>query len=388
MEQTKDHLTIDYNSALFQTNPWPLYQQLRQQDPIHWSDRYQTFFLSKHKHIKEILLDTENFTVEHHFRTTRHLFGPTILDTDGKAHSSTRPIVSNHFKPSIMQKNVYPVVKRAVKKIVDEIPSKQPIDFMNEVAIRIPMEIIMEVVGLPTTDAIEVFHKTRPMIRLMDDPKDRFSDAIRASDDLYHFIEHAIRKDRSRGLIAHFMTSVENGTWSMDKLIRHVLLILIGGSETTSYSIGNIMAILLERKEEMKRAMTNHEYLKRAIHESLRWQPPMHTTTRISNRDVQLENITIPKGKFLTLLFASANRDEEVYEHPERWDPARKEKNHLSFGMGAHYCLGQGLAMTELEEAFGYLFHRFHAVELVQAEPPVIQGKSFRYPHQLILSFS
>jgi cytochrome P450 len=388
MERMKSSLMIDYNSTLFQTNPWPLYQDLRNHDPIHWSENYKSFYLSKYKHVKQVLLDTENFTVEHPFRTSRHLFGSTILDTDGKAHKSIRPIISNQFKPSAIQTNLDPIVKRVVKKVVDEIPAKQPIDFMNEVAIRIPMVIIMEVLGLPSSDAIEVFNKMRPMIRLMDDPKDHFSDAISASDEFYSYIENAVQKASPRGIIAHFMTSVENGQWSMDKLIRHVLILLIGGSETTSCSIGNIMTILIERKEEMKLARTNREYLKNVIQETLRWQPPLHTTTRISKRDVQLEDTIIPKGKFVTLSFASANRDEEVYEHPELWNPTRKEKNSLSFGMGTHFCLGQSLAMIEMEETFGALFSRFHEVELVQTEPPVIQGKSFRSPGQLFLSFS
>ncbi|MBT2765875.1 cytochrome P450 [Paenibacillus sp. ISL-20] len=388
MEQLKSQLIIDYNSVLFQKNPWPVYQQLRNHDPIHWSEHHRSFFLTKYKHIKQVFLDTENFTTEHPFRTTRHLFGRTILDTDGEAHRNIRPIISDHLRPKAIQKNNLDLLAKDVaKNFVDRITPKQSFDFINEFAYKVPSAIIMEFLGLPASDADEIYRIMRPIIRMMDDLDEDFIEAVSASKDLYAYVENAIQKDSSRGFIAHFMTALENGKWDKDEMIRHVMLILTA-TETGSRMIGNTMALLLERKEEMKLAMVDKEYLKSVVLESLRFEPSLHSAIRISKRDVLLEDKMVPKGTFLVLLLGSANRDEDIYEHPDQWDPARKEKTNMTFSMGPHTCLGANFGKVMLEETFGCLFSRFHEIELAQAEPPVIQGKQFRGPEKLMLSFS
>ncbi|MBV6715392.1 cytochrome P450 [Paenibacillus chitinolyticus] len=381
-------LVIDYMSTEFRQDPWPLYTALRQEEPIHWSEKQQCYFLSKFKHIKQILLDTENFTVEHPFRTTRHLFGSTIIDMDGKKHSERRPIMSNQFKPSAMQKGMEDAVRQVIKRIVDGIPSGREVDFIQEVAIPIPMTIIMEAIGLPAEDAMWVYHKMRPIILHLDNPKSHFQAALEASDELYAYIENFVRGGTSRGMIAHFRAAVEKGQWTQEDMNRHILLLLSAGSETTACSIANIMAILLDKPEQLARVMEDGEYLKSAVQESLRWQPPLHTTTRICKKDYELDGVVIPKGKFVILLLASANRDEEMYDNPAQWIPSRKEKANLSFSMGSHNCLGFNLAKLELEETFLQLFNRFSGVKLAQKERPVIQGQTFRIPQKLLLTFS
>lgn len=233
-----------------------------------------------------------------------------------------------------------------------------------------------------------VYFKMRPIIIHLNNPKSHFQAALEASDELYAYIEKIVAQNTSHGMINQFKIAVEKGQWSQEDMNRHIVLLLSAGSETTACSIANIMTILLNKPPEMARAMRDVDYQKAVIKESLRWQPPLHTTTRICKNDYMLDNVLIPKGKFIILLLASANRDEDVYENPEQWDPARKEKVNLSFSMGSHNCLGFNLAKLELEETFSQLFDRFNDIKLIQKERPIIQGQTFRIPQKLKLTFS
>jgi cytochrome P450 len=379
---------IHMDSRDFQLDPWSVYKKLRKHTPVFWSEENNCYFISKFKVIRHILMDSDSFGVEHPFRTTRHLFGPTIIDMDGNAHQRIRAAISRTFKPANIHTLVDTVIQPVVKECVMQLKGKESVEIMSEFAVHIPTLIILKLIGLPVKDGIWVYENLRPIMQFLDYPKKGLSEAIKASDQLYEYIEEFIQNCNTidpNSLLADLLAPPQSEQISTVELIRHVLLLLSAGTETTIGTIGNIFTCILKNREILRVVQTDSSIIPLLIQETLRYEPPLHVTTRIAKKDVDLDGVRIPKGAFLQLLLASANRDEEMFEQPNVWNIYRKEKVNLSFGSGSHNCPGYALAYMELEVILTQFFEHFLIKEPTNEEIPIIEGKSFRCPQQVIV---
>jgi cytochrome P450 family 142 subfamily A polypeptide 1 len=162
-----------------------------------------------------------------------------------------------------------------------------------------------------------------------------------------------------------------------DELIHESLLILIGGDETTRHVISGGMYQLLRHPEQKQKLIDDPSKMQSAVEEMLRWVSPIKNMARTITRDTELGGKTLHEGEKLLLLYPSANRDEDVFPDPFRFDVERQPNEHVAFGFGAHFCLGNSLARLELLCMFEHVLKRLPDIELVESTEPEYRPANF-----------
>src|SRR5262249_13039951 len=177
------------------------------------------------------------------------------------------------------------------------------------------------------------------------------------------------RAQPRRGLLSALLQAGETGgNTRADEMLPVVFILLIAGHETTVNLIGSGTLALLENPDQMTLLRNNPELIKNAVEEIVRFVNPVEEATeRYPMEDVTLHGVTIPKGEIVLAILASANRDETVFEHPDKLDITRENNKHLGFGQGVHYCIGAPLARLEGQIAFSTLVKRLPHLKLGQA---------------------
>jgi cytochrome P450 family 142 subfamily A polypeptide 1 len=177
------------------------------------------------------------------------------------------------------------------------------------------------------------------------------------------------------GTLVH--AEIEGNRLDHDSIIYESLLILIGGDETTRHVISGGMYELLRHPGQMKALANDRSLLPGAVEEMLRWVSPIKNMARQMTRDVELHGETLHKGEKLLLLYPAANRDERVFEAPEEFDITRTPNDHIAFGFGAHFCLGNRLARMELNVMFDRLLDRLPDLALADDHPLPTRAANF-----------
>lgn len=380
----KTEWVLDFQSSEMQTNPWPTYQYFRNYDPIHWSERYKCYFVFKYMDVRTILLDS-SFTVDHPFRATRSIFGPTVIDLEGERHKRIKSVIKPKF--STEQVNAYtadliePIVQQVINGIIDE----PEVDLIEEFALQIPMKIILALVGFSQDDSAWFYRNFRPIIQQLDNPKSSsIVKAIESRDILVEKIRANVAKQTiaDEQLIQNECPYSGHKYVNEDELVRHILLLLAAGTETTGATIGNLLHCLFTHPKYIEACKRSPDFIPKFIKETVRWQPPLHITLRFATEDVEINDVTIPKGSAVQLMLASANRDETYFEQPDDFNPFRREQ-HISFGIGNHACLGVSLANKELEVALRVLIDHIDKFPLQSSQVPLVEGITFRMPSSL-----
>ncbi len=368
MDKILENFELDFEDIEFQTDPWEQYRRVRSQAEVTWSEKNKCFFFMSFNAVKQGLVD-DAFITEYPFRTTRLIFGPTIVDTEDKAHDRYKSIIGAQFHNTLIKQYTEELIWPIAAAVVDEVANKSEIDFISDIAQHIPTKIIMSILKLPVEDSRYFYEQMKIIIDLLDNPKVGLDKAFIASDSLVERIRNNYK------LGCPFNASKE--PMEPEESIRHTLLLLAAGTETTINSIGNIMNALLENPTVLEDVIKNPVLISSVVRETLRWQPPLHFILRYAKADVEVCGVKISKGSAVQLGLASASRDEAFYSEPNIWNPFRPEKRIIVFGGGTHACTGLNLAIKELEIIFHTLLSKVTVSKLV-ANPPNIVGRSFR----------
>jgi cytochrome P450 family 142 subfamily A polypeptide 1 len=170
---------------------------------------------------------------------------------------------------------------------------------------------------------------------------------------------------------------VDGDQLDLDSLVHESLLILIGGDETTRHVISGGGYQLLVHHDQWDRLVVERDTLPTAVEEMLRWVSPIKNMARTATRDVELHGQQIEEGQKLLLLYSSANRDEAVFPDANTFDSTRTPNDHVAFGYGAHFCLGNSLARLELKVMFERLFERLPDLHLADPTEPSYRPANF-----------
>jgi cytochrome P450 family 142 subfamily A polypeptide 1 len=191
-------------------------------------------------------------------------------------------------------------------------------------------------------------------------------------------VEQRRRDQQSDDLIGTLVhAQFEGDKLDESSLIYESLLILIGGDETTRHVISGGMYQLLAHPDQCAQLAADRTKLRVAIEEMLRWVSPLKNMARTMTRDVELHGQTLRQGQKLLLLYPSANRDETVFDDPESFDIGRTPNDHMAFGFGAHFCLGNRLARMEMAVMFDRLLDRLPDLALVTDDEPPRRAANF-----------
>jgi cytochrome P450 len=317
------------------------------------------------------------------------VMGRTLLELQGAEHRASRALVSPSFRAALLDRWRGELVEVVVHELIDSFAPRGQAELAREFTFAFPVQVIARIMGLPRQDYPRFQRLSIELLNVVYN----WDCGIAASASLKAYFNEILAERRRHpqdDLITMLSQSEIDGTrLTDDEIFAFLLLILPAGVETTYRASGNLLVALLTDAEQLDRVRANPGMLRGAFEEALRWEPPITTVMRVAARDCELSGVGIPAGTNVSVSVAAANRDPKRYPNPDRFDPARKNIAHLTFGGGPHLCLGMHLARMEATVAINALLDRLPDLRLDPSAPaPHISGMAFRSPAALPVEFS
>jgi cholest-4-en-3-one 26-monooxygenase len=300
-----------------------------------------------------------------------------MLNMDPPAHSKYRRIVSPHFTPRMIA-TLKADVERMAREIIDGVAERGECEFVEEVAAIMPMTTIFELMGVPEDDRPYVFALSNRLIGF-DDPEfqSSFEDAKVAAAEMCMYgmkVQEMARICPADNLATALLHGkVDGESLSELEYTYFFLLLMIAGNETTRTMTSHGVRLLMENPAAQRMLHEDPSLVPSAVEEIVRYNPPVMHFRRTATADVEIRGQRIREGDKVLIWYPSANRDEEVFEDPDRFDILRSPNEHLSFGIGEHFCLGAHLARTQLHAIFHEIVTRLPELEPV-APPRLLRG--------------
>ena len=382
----------DWSVAGDVRNPYPEFARKRQTSPVellagdYGGTSYQVY---RHADVQKLLLDNETFSSSILGEMMGIIMGEkVILAMDEPEHKRHRALVSTAFRNKTLAKWEEGLVLRVVDDLIDRFADRGRADLVREFTFFFPVQVIARILGLPSEDHYQ-FQKWSLAIIGVGSNWDR---GLAASEEIKRYFSSILGERRAHphdDLISDLVQAEFDGEKLDDEEIYSFLrLILPAGVETTYRSSGSLLYGLLTHTDQLADLKSDRSLMGQAIEEALRWEAPLLLTGRVTTRDVVLSGVTIPAGSPVTPMIGSANHDETVYPEPDAFNIYRTPKPHISFGYGAHMCLGMHLARMETRVAVNRLLDRLPNLRLdPEGDDPHIHGAIFRSPTSLPVLF-
>ncbi|MSO39985.1 MAG: cytochrome P450 [Ilumatobacteraceae bacterium] len=366
----------------FRANPYPFYQALREQDPVH-STPLGSIILTRYEDVSATLRSndfsrdieatanepTDPLWIAKRERRKGRDGAKTILNLDPPDHTRLRRLVSKAFTPTAIDR-LRPRIQQLVDDVLDQASDNGGMELVDEMAFPIPFQVISDLLAMPT-DRSDEMREWGQLITLALEPTSTLEDLDRTDEAFSQLIPYLfeIIEDRRRhpgdDLLSALIAVEDDGdNLALDELISFVVLLYIAGHETTVNLIGNSINALLRFPEQLALWHNNPSIATRAVDELLRFDGPVQQTVRVPIVPVTYQSlhgpVTVEPGTIVTTLLGAGNHDPAMFADPHILKLDRANSNrHLAFAGGIHYCLGASLAKLEAEIAVGSMVARF-----------------------------
>jgi cholest-4-en-3-one 26-monooxygenase len=381
-----DTMTPDQVDLLAQTwattEPHDQFDLLRREDPVHWHpepDGPGFWAITKHADVRTISHDWETYSSElgATFIPTQDeevlaQLRLTILNQDPPRHNRARRLVSKAFTPRMIAQLVEEIERRAAA-VVDAVIDRGECDFVEDIAAQVPVQMICEMIGLESEQWPRMFEISNDVIGARDDPEYAHVDTEAASGEIFALCD-AVAEDRRANPRDDLMTALVQAEIDGERLDNMELnlffiTLVVAGNETTRNLINHSLLALVEHPEAAERLRQEPELWDSAVEEMLRWGSSIHNFRRTVTTDTVLRGVELSAGDKVVMYYASANRDEDVFDSPHTFDITRTPNDHVTFGGGGvHYCLGASLARAEIKATMRQVVERLPGIQL--AGPP------------------
>jgi cytochrome P450 family 142 subfamily A polypeptide 1 len=371
-----DHLAIGLTDGTFYGgDPFPAFAWMRQHAPAYFDESSGVWGITRYADIKEISKDPETFSNAGGIRPDSGAL-PMMIDFDAPEHVRRRRLVSEGFTPRRIRESEEGI-RVICDAIIDRVCEAGSADFVRDIAAPLPMIVIGNMLGVAPEDRDDLLRWSDDMLKSLGSPDPGAMELAATAAMEYAEYVTAVAAQRKRdnqsddliGTLVH--AEIDGDRLDESSVIYESLLILIGGDETTRHVISGGMFELLRHPDQLENLTANRSLMPGAVEEMLRWVSPIKNMARQMTRDVEFAGETLGKGQKLLLLYPSGNRDETVFDRPEIFDITRTPNDHMAFGFGSHFCLGNRLARMELSVMFDRLLDRLPDIALAQdTEPP------------------
>jgi len=361
-------------------NPYPLFQRLRTEDPVHWDPYLHTWIVTRYEDVLEVLHTfsaNRTHTPEKleamglsHMNPIAQLMVKQMLFMDPPTHTRLRSLASYAFTPlrvGVLRTHIRDIVN----KLLDEVQSKGSLDIICDLAEPLPSIVTAEMLGVPVEDRDKLKFWSASFAEMLGNFQhnpERTPNILRTVQDMTAYFRDAIlslRDHPREGLVHSLMTAEIDGDRLTDEeVVANSIVTMVGGLETTTNLIGNGILTLLRNPEQMERLRTDLSLVPSAVEEMLRYESPSQHTGRIVPHDREMGGKILKKGQAIMAVMAAANRDPERFPEPDRFDISRTDNRHLAFGYAAHFCFGAALARVEGQEAFTAMLTRLPRLKL------------------------
>ena len=410
-------------------NPYPFYEQLRNQDPVHWDEELGFWVLTRYADIDPLYTDDRFSRAQGLMRGFQrlspsereivepvyHSFSKTVFYADPPYHTHLRGLMNHAFTPRRVER-LRPNIQRIVDELLDSAQSKGgTVDVVHDLAYPLPVMVIAELLGLPAGDrerfkkwsddlfailgtvrqkpsyllerSAQSLHEMTDYVRDLsrkrrESPQDDLLTALLSAterDDSACPHPHASSSPHATGELTRERAAYSSSALTEDELVSNINILLSTGHETTTHLIGNGLLALLQHPDQMQRLQGQPSLLGSAIEEMLRYDSPVQITYRSALEDTNIQGKLVRKGDLVNSILGSANRDPQRFTNPDRFNVTRNEGRHLGFGIGIHFCIGAPLVRLEAEIVFETILRRFPRISLATEtldwqEHPIFRG--------------
>jgi cytochrome P450 family 142 subfamily A polypeptide 1 len=353
---------------------------LREHEPVYWDGR--VWGITRHTDVRDISLRPQDFCSGYGARPDSPGL-PMMIDSDGTEHKRRRNLVNRGFTPRRLAES-RPRISELCHQLIDDISDRGEIDAVMDLAAWLPLHVIGDMLGFPREMRGDLLAWSDDMVRMQGAPDPSAAErGITAAMNFRAFVIDAIReRTKAPGtdllsLLVAGEAGVGDDPSAVEDVIYDSLLLLIGGDETTRHVLTGGLYQLLVDRTRWERLRSDPSLIPVAVEEMLRWVTPIKTMARTVVRDIEYGGKRLREGQKVVLLYSSANRDEAVFPEPFRFDLTRRPNDHLAFGVGTHFCLGNNLARLELHCFFEALLERLPDLSLVVPEEPALRPSNF-----------
>ncbi|OBI42999.1 cytochrome P450 [Mycobacterium colombiense] len=369
--KTTDDLYYDPWDVDLNADPYPMFRRIRENAPLYYNAEHDFYALSRFDDVNRALVDHQTFSsargvVLEIIKAGIEIPPGLLIFEDPPVHDIHRSLISRAFTPRKIN-SLEPMIREFTQRCLDPLVGGDRVDFVKDLGAIMPLRVVGMLFGIPedyqrrVQEDGEKFVRTKRGGRMTDNTDAKLADGEVFADFIDWRTTHPADDLTTELLNAEFED--EKGITRKlhrDELLMFMKVVAVAGSETTTRLIGWSGKLLSEHPDQRRRLVDDRSLLPGAIEELLRFEPPALQAARYVTRDIEFHGQTVPEGSAILTLIGAANRDGRRFgENAESFDVTRVPRQHLTFGVGAHYCLGNALARIEGRIALDEIMNRF-----------------------------
>jgi cytochrome P450 family 142 subfamily A polypeptide 1 len=385
MSRMIDDLNL-LDGSWYAEDPHRIFDEMRKTDPVHYDPVGAVWGVFKHADVLTVEKDAKTFSSHRAPRPHgEHL--PTMISMDDPEHQRRRSLVNRGFTPKRVAAH-QPMMRQLCRQIINGVCEQGSCDFVWDIAARLPLFVIAELMGYepdvyddllrwseeimgPTSAEMVTPEQIAKVLQSTNRAIEEFNEAQLG------IIANRRQHPRDDVITTLCQAEIDGERLDDESIVQEMLLILIGGDETTRHVLSGGMLELITHADQREALRSGAADMAVAAEEMIRWNSPVQNMGRTATRDVTLRGQRINEGDQLMLFYPSANRDDEVFEHPHEFDIRRSPNPHVAFGIGTHFCLGASLARLEVRMMIDEALRRLPDLELATEAPLPRRASNF-----------
>jgi len=401
------HASVSLSDPDTQRCPFAHYREWQKEQPVYVDPKTGIYVITRYESVRSATMNTRALssqaglisvrqsTVMDQVRALYDAHGwmpiPTLVNNDPPTHTRFRSLVDRAFVTTRV-KQLEPMIVEAIDQLIDGFIDDGEVEFVSRFAMMLPLLVFCEELGIPKSEASRIKHWSDVLLEQMDPllEPERELQLTREVIELENYIaakaEQYLREpsDCMLSKLVH-ATNEQGERLSMQELVSVVMQLIPAGHETTANAIATGMRVLVEQPELAASLRKEPELVAGFVEETLRIDAPIQGLWRKAVEPIEVDGVTIPAGATVFLCWGAANRDPEKFEAPDRFDPRRANaRQHLSFGMGAHFCVGNQLSRAELRLSFERIVARMTDFRYAEGEALRFRAHSFAFGPELL----
>jgi cytochrome P450 len=354
-------------------DPYPIYARMRAESPVFYNEELDFYAYTRHADVLAAFRDIDHYSSAYGVSLDPAAFGPnahrsmSFLAMDPPRHTRMRSIVGKSFTPRRVAEMEPRIRALAIEHMTPALEAGT-FDFVGDFAGRLPMDVISDLVGVAPSDRAEVrrladllMHREEGM---NDIPQEGMEAAVLLAGYYADMVADRRKHERDDLTWSLLQAEIDGDRLSDEEVISFLFLLVVAGNETTTKLLGNAWYWGWRNQAELAKPLADVERVPDWVEETLRYDTSTQMILRVTRAPVTVRGIDIDEGQKVLLLIGSANRDEDVFAEPERYDLDRSTQNLISFGGGRHFCMGAALARMEARIALTELTSRIASYEV------------------------
>lgn len=360
----------------YRADPHDAYRWMRRHEPVYRDERNDLWAVTRHADVRDVELRSDVLVSGRGYRAVHLPDEADMISLDDPRHRQQRRLVMHYLTPAAVEAHE-PEVRRIVDELLDAASERGEMEVVDDLAAQLPGRVVGGLIGFGEDRWRDVKSWSERLMRtdMQERDPDAARDFLEASFEIAQVVQQELlpaRRAEPRDDLVSIWAHAEIEGEPLDDatIFQEAGLFVAGGAETTRTVIAHGLRTFCDHPDAWERLGADPRLVPAAVDEVIRWVTPLNNFFRVADADTEVAGQPIGEGEKLVLLYPSANRDEEVFEEPFRFDIERDPNPHLSFGFGTHRCIGAHLAGLELRILFEEMSRRFTGLRPL-AEPDV-----------------